>query len=250
MARTKHPGFMSLRIALVDDEPVARMRLGRLLREAGCQVLAELEDGHQLLAWLREGHKLDALFLDIALPGPSGMELLAELHDGPPVIFVTANSEHAVAAFEHQASDYLVKPVTADRLAKTLARLEGFDPRRTEAAPAASGTGSTRFPVKAGDGKLLLELKRVAHFEVIDQVVWAWAGGKKFRCTWTSLSDVEAAFPGVAFLRIQRNIMLRPEAVLGLRTLPTGRKAVLLPDGVELEASRNAAHHLKEKLGR
>ena len=240
---------MSLRIALVDDEPVARMRLGRLLREAGCQVLAELEDGHQLLAWLQEGHKLDALFLDIALPGPSGMELLAELRDGPPVIFVTANAEYAVAAFEHQASDYLVKPVTADRLAKTLARLEGFDPRKTEAAPSTSGAGSIRFPVKAGDGKLLLELKRVAYFEVIDQVVWAWTGGKKFRCTWTSLIDVESAFPGVAFLRIQRNIMLRPEVVLGLRTLSTGRKAVLLPDGAELEASRNAAHHLRERLG-
>ena len=240
---------MSLRIALVDDEPVARMRLGRLLREAGCQVLAELEDGHQLLAWLQEGHKLDALFLDIALPGPSGMELLAELRDGPPVIFVTANAEYAVAAFEHQASDYLVKPVTADRLAKTLARLEGGDTRKTETAPPTPGAGSTRFPVKAGDGKLLLELKRVAYFEVIDQVVWAWTGGKKFRCTWTSLIDVESAFPGVAFLRIQRNIMLRPEVVLGLRTLSTGRKAVLLPDGVELEASRNAAHHLKERLG-
>jgi two-component system LytT family response regulator/two-component system response regulator AlgR len=240
---------MALRIALVDDEPVARMRLGRLLREAGCQVLAELEDGHQLLAWLREGHKLDALFLDIALPGPSGMELLAELRDGPPVIFVTSNAEHAVAAFEHQASDYLVKPVTTDRLAKTLARLEGGETRKAEAMPPTAAAGATRFPVKAGDGKLLLELKRVAYFEVIDQVVWAWAAAKKFRCTWTSLSDVEAAFPGVTFLRIQRNIMLRPEAVLGLRTLPTGRKAVLLPDGVELEASRNAAHHLKEKLG-
>ncbi len=239
---------MALRVALVDDEPVARLRLGRLLREAGCQVLMELEDGHQLLAWLREGHKLDALFLDIALPGPSGMEVLAELRDGPPVIFVTANAEHAVAAFEHQASDYLVKPVTADRLAKTLARLEGGEARKPEAAPAAPAA-ATRFPVKAGDGKLLLELKRVAYFEVIDQVVWAWAGGKKFRCTWTSLNDVETAFPGVAFLRIQRNIMLRPEAVLGLRTLPTGRKAVLLPEGVELEASRNAAHYLKEKLG-
>lgn len=240
---------MALRIALVDDEPVARLRLGRLLREAGCQVLAELEDGHQLLAWLREGNTPDALFLDIALPGPSGMELLAELRGGPPVIFVTANAEHAVAAFEHQASDYLIKPVTADRLAKTLARLEGGEPRKLEASLPAPGAVSTRFPVKAGDGKLLLDLKRVAYFEVIDQVVWAWAAGKKFRCTWTSLSDVESAFPGVAFLRIQRNIMLRPEAVLGLRTLPTGRKAVLLPDGVELEASRNAAHHLKEKLG-
>ncbi|MBL0211758.1 MAG: response regulator transcription factor [Holophagaceae bacterium] len=240
---------MALRIALVDDEPVARMRLGRLLREAGCEVLAEFEDGRQLLAWLRDGHKPDALFLDIALPGPSGMELLAELRDGPPVIFVTSNAEHAVAAFEHRASDYLVKPVTADRLANTLARLEGFDARKADTPQPAAAAGSTRFPVKAGDGKLLLELKRVAYFEVIDQVVWAWAGGKKFRCAWTSLSDVESVFPGVAFLRIQRNIMLRPEAVLGLRTLPTGRKAVLLPDGVELEASRNAAHHLKEKLG-
>ena len=240
---------MTLRTVLVDDEPVARLRLGRLLREAGCEVLAELEDGHQLLAWLREGHKPDALFLDIGLPGPSGMELLAELSGGPPVIFVTANPEHAVAAFEHQASDYLVKPVTAERLAKTLARLEGPEARRPEATALPANAGSTRFPVKAGDGKLLLELKRVTYFEVADQVVWAWAGGKKFRCTWTSLSEVESAFPTVPFLRIQRNIMLRPEAVLGLRTLPTGRKAVLLPEGVELEASRNAAHHLKERLG-
>ncbi len=240
---------MSLRIALVDDEPVARLRLGRLLREAGCEVLAELEDGHQLLTWLRKGQELDALFLDIALPGPSGMELLAELRDGPPVIFVTANAEHAVAAFEHQASDYLVKPVTAERLAKTLARLEGSEVRKAEVPSPSAASASTRFPVKAGDGKLLLELKRVAYFEVIDQVVWAWAGGKKFRCGWTSLSDVETAFPNVAFLRIQRNLMLRPDAVLGLRTLPTGRKAVLLADGVELEASRNAAHHLKERLG-
>ena len=240
---------MALRTVLVDDEPVARMRLGRLPREAGCEVLAELEDGHQLLSWLHEGHKPDALFLDISLPGPSGMELLAELAGGPPVIFVTANADHAVAAFEHQASDYLVKPVTAERLAKTLARLEGFDARKPEAAPLQANAASTRFPVKAGDGKLLLELKRVTYFEVADQVVWAWAGGKKFRCTWTSLSEVEAAFPNFVFLRIQRNIMLRPEAVLGLRTLPTGRKAVLLPEGIELEASRNAAHHLKELLG-
>ena len=156
--------------------------------QAGCS--APVGGRHDRLDH-QDHHVVDALFLN-GRPGPSGMELLAELRDGPPVIFVTANAEHAVAAFEHQASDYLVKPVTADRLAKTLARLEGGELRKTEAVPAAPGTASTRFPVKAGDGKLLLELKRVAYFEVIDQVVWAWAGGKKFRCTWTSLSDVES----------------------------------------------------------
>ena len=110
-------------------------------------------------------------------------------------------------------------------------------------------TAASRFPVKAGDGKLLLELRRCTHFEVEDQVVFAWSGGQRFRSFWTALSEVEAAFPEIGFLRIQRHLLLRPESVLGLRTLPTGRKAVRLGDSLELEVSRTAAHHLKERLG-
>ncbi len=234
---------MNFRVALADDEPLARNRLGRLLKDAGCRVLGEFEDGPSLLGWLRGKPELDVLFLDISMPGPSGMEIKVELDPAVPVVFVTANPEHAVTAFEHQALDYLVKPVTPERLAKTLARLGA--PQERSAPPPATH----RIPVKAGDGKLLLDLKRTTHFEVLDQVVWAWAGGKRFRTAWTSLNEVEEALPQVQFLRIQRHQMIRPESVLGMRTHPTGKRTVTLPDQTELEISRSAAHELREQLG-
>ncbi|MBI3131219.1 MAG: response regulator transcription factor [Acidobacteria bacterium] len=242
---------MSLRVALADDEPVALNRLGRLLREAGCEVLQEFEDGHALLEWMKGDHQLDALFLDIHMPSLSGIEVLAELENPPAIVFVTANAEYAVQAFEHAAVDFLVKPVTAERLEKTLARLQGNQvPRRTGSElKAMLPAPNVRFPVKAGEGKLLLELKRVSHFEVIDQVVWVHAGKQKFRTTWVSLTEVEQAFPGTGLMRIQRHLLLRPEAVLGIRSLPSGRRAVLVAEGVELEASRSAAHSLKQRLG-
>ncbi|HJV21337.1 MAG TPA: LytTR family DNA-binding domain-containing protein [Holophagaceae bacterium] len=242
---------MPLRVALADDEPVALNRLGRLLREAGCEVLQEFEDGHALLEWMKEDHPLDALFLDIHMPNLSGIEVLAELENPPAIVFVTANAEYAVQAFEHAALDFLVKPVTAERLEKTLARLQGNQvPRRSGSElKALLPPANVRFPVKAGDGKLLLELKRVSHFEVIDQVVWVHAGKQKFRTTWVSLTEVEQAFPGAGLMRIQRHLLLRPEAVLGIRSLPSGRRAVLVAEGVELEASRSAAHSLKQRLG-
>jgi two-component system LytT family response regulator/two-component system response regulator AlgR len=243
---------MPLRVALADDEPIALNRLGRLLREAGCDVLKEASDGRELLEWMEaEKPQLDALFLDIAMPSLSGLEVLAELDTPPPIVFVTANAEHAVQAFEHAAMDYLVKPVTAERLAKTLQRLQGGQvPRPTGSdLKALLPPGQVRFPVKAGEGKLLLELKRVTHFEVVDQVVWAHTGKQKFRTTWVSLTEVEDAFPQAGLMRIQRHLLLRPEAVIGIRSLPSGRRAVLVSDGIELEASRSAAHSLKQRLG-
>lgn len=244
---------MPLRVALADDEPVARGRLTRLLRDAGCEVAAEVEDGRALLAWMAQGPPLDALFLDVRMPGASGLEVLAELASPPPVVFVTSSADHAVAAFDQSAVDYLLKPVTAERLARTLERIEARLATRKQGGEsrtqAPSGPQAHRFPVKAGDGKLLLDLKRCTHFEVEDQVVFAWAGAKRFRTAWTSLSEVETAFQDAAFLRIQRHLLLRPEAVLGLRTLPTGRKAVLVGEGLELEVSRTAVHQLKERLG-
>lgn len=244
---------MSLRIALADDEPVARGRLSRLLRDAGCEIVAELEDGQALLDWMAEAPSLDALFLDVRMPGPSGLEVVAELKNPPPVVFVTASADHAVAAFDAAAADYLLKPVTADRLAKALDRVRNHKvPQRSGPelkALVPPAPASARFPVKAGDGKLLLELKRCSHFEVEEQVVFAWAGGKRFRTGWTALSEVESTFENAAFLRIQRHLLLRPECVLGLRTLPSGRRAVMVGDGLELEVSRTAVHQLKERLG-
>lgn len=237
-----------LRVALADDEPLARTRLARLLREAGCDVKAELADGTSVLAWLQEPREVDALFLDIQMPGATGLEVAAELGDCrhcPPVVFVTAHSEHAVRAFEAAAVDYIMKPISAERLAKTLARLREGGLRRGE-APLAT---PQRFPVKAGEGHVFLELKRTTHFEVEEEVVWAWAAGSRHRTAWTTLAEVEGAFPGAGLLRIQRHLLLRPEAVLGLRPLEGGRASVRVADGLDLEVSRSATPRIKELLG-
>lgn len=241
-----------LRVALADDEPLARTRLARLLREAGCEVKAELVDGSAVLAWLREPKDVEALFLDIQMPGATGLEVLAELADCrhcPPVVFVTAYSEHAVRAFEAAALDYIMKPVSAERLAKTLARLREAAPRRAE-GPAG---GLQRFPVKAGEGHVFLDLRRTTHFEVEEEVVWAWAPAQgapcRHRTAWTTLAEVEAAFPGAGLLRIQRHLLLRPEAVLGLKPLEGGRASVRVAEGVDLEVSRSVTPKIKEMLG-
>jgi len=242
----------TLRVALADDEPLARARLARLLREAGCEVCAELPDGGAVLDWLKEPRAVDALFLDIQMPGATGLEVAAELEDCrhcPPVVFVTAFSEHAVRAFEAAAVDYILKPVSAQRLDKALARLREGAPRRTEGA----GTLPQRFPVKAGEGHVFLDLKRTTHFEVEEEVVWAWVpiqgSASRHRTSWTTLAEVEAAFSHANLLRIQRHLLLRPEAVLGLKPLEGGRASVRVAEGVELEVSRNATPRLKEMLG-
>lgn len=246
-----------LRVALADDEPLARTRLARLLKEAGCEVVAELPDGPAVLRWLEAGGSLDALFLDIQMPGISGLEVLAELQDCqtcPPVVFVTAFAEHAVRAFEASAVDYLLKPVSAERLSKALARLQqGAVPPRSVGELKSVLSAAPRFPVKAGDGHVFLELKRTSHFEVEDEVVYAWApmGGKpiRHRTDWTSLGEVEAAFPNAGLLRIQRHLLLRPEAILGLRPIEGGRAAVRVAEGLDLEVSRSVTPKLKELLG-
>jgi two-component system LytT family response regulator/two-component system response regulator AlgR len=103
--------------------------------------------------------------------------------------------------------------------------------------------------VKAGDGHIFLDLRRVTHFEVEDEEVSAWSAGQRHRTDWTSLADVEEAFPDAGLVRIQRHLLLRPEAVLGLKSLDGGRASVRVAEGVDLEVSRSVTPKLKEILG-
>ncbi len=245
----------TLRILVVDDEPLARKRLARLLKDAGCEVLDELKSVPALLARLAEAPRPDALFLDVEMPGGTGLEALAELDPPLPVVFVTAYPQHAARAFEVDAVDYLVKPVFKDRLEKALEKLrrhlQAAAPRAEAAAsaPASAPVPPLRFPARAAGGHFFLEFRKVSHFEFSEGAVWAWLGGQRFRAPWESLGDVEAAFPGQGLLRVQRHLLVRPEAVLSHRPLLNGRAQIRLVDGVELEVSRSMTPRLREILG-
>lgn len=237
-----------LRVLAAEDEPYNLRRLARLLRDAGCEVVAECGDGAAVLDWFQAGGTADAAFLDIQMPGLGGLEAAAELPSGVAVVFVTAHAEHAVRAFEAEACDYLLKPVNAQRLARTLERIRTRGARQGGSKPPSPGRWPAKVPVKAGDGVVLLDLAKVTHFTLEDELVWAWAG-ERFRTLWTSLGEVEQAFPGRGLLRGSRQAILRPEAVVGVRTLDNGRMLARLAGGRELEVSRGAAPRLKEALG-
>lgn len=234
----------ALRVLVAEDEHFNLRRLARLLKEAGCDVVAELEDGPSVLAWLARGEPVDALFLDIQMPGLTGLDVTADLPRPVPVVFVTAYAEHAVRAFERAATDYLLKPVTAERLAATLLRLRTLP---VNGPGPARSTGPFRFPVRAGEGLVLVDLARTTHLLFEDGAVWAFAG-ERLRTTWKTLADAEAAL-GDRVVRGHRHLLIRPEAVLGVRAGDSGRLLVRLAGGTELEVSRGAAPALRARLG-
>lgn len=242
---------MTLRVVIAEDEPLARRRLARMLEMEGCEVIAELPHGQALLDWLSGGDKVDALFLDIQMPGLTGLEVLAEIQDPPPVIFVTAHLQYTLQAFEAAATDYLLKPVTRPRLLTTLERLRKTQvPRRSgsEILQIVDRDTGTRFPARVGDGFVFLDIRKVTHFEVDNETVYACIN-ERFRTSWTTLADVQRAFPQAGFIRIQRHQLVRPEMIIGLRMTWGGRGMLRLAGGLELEATRSAIPKLKERLG-
>jgi two-component system LytT family response regulator/two-component system response regulator AlgR len=239
-----------LRVAVAEDEPMNQRRLVRLLQECGCEVVATFENGLEVEEWMATAPAVDALFLDIQMPGLDGLSLRASVRSDLPVVFVTAHAQHAVDAFNLDAVDFLLKPATTQRLAKALAKVRRALHQGTEATEVAeeSASADSRFPVIAGSGVVFLDLTKTAFFEVEDQVVWAFAG-ERFRTKWKTLGEVEAFFPDTDLLRIHRHLLIRPAAVLGIRSSGNGNRVLVrMAGGVELEASRGATPRLKNRL--
>jgi len=239
-----------LRVAVAEDEALSRKRLVRLLQEARCEVICQFSEGRGLYEWLQRHVDVDAIFLDIHMPNLDGLAILKTMGSGTPAVLTTTFVEHAVEAFDVEAVDYLLKPITASRLERALKRIESR--RNMNTAPVTisppAPSGPLRYPVQAGEGIVLVDLSKTTYFEVENEVVWAHAG-TRMRTLWTSLGEVEAAFPHSGMLRIHRHLLLRPEAVIGLKPSTGGRAIVRMLGGEEIEASRGGAPRLREWLG-
>ena len=161
-------------------------------------------------------------------------------------MLVTSGSEFAVPAFDFSATDFLLKPVSPERLLKALERIRNvLDlPGKSKPVPTVS-----KIAVIAGKGTVLLEVTKISHFELEDGQVWACASGSRFQTKWRSLAQAEAALPKITMVRLNRNVMVRPEAVRGLRVLHFGRRMILLSDGKEYAASRRGSQVLESVLG-
>lgn len=235
---------MDLRVVIVDDEEPARERLRMLLSELGeVAVVAEAADGEEALdAVTRE--KPDALFLDIQMPGITGLEVAASLPSpGPRVIFCTAYDKYAVDAFELHAVDYLLKPINRARLAATVERLRS--PERPELP--ATGTPS-RFLARRANRWFVVQAADVVVFTSEASATKLQTGAEYF---WVepALNDLEKRLDGSRFFRVSRAAIVNLDAVREVVPLGSGLAEVVLSTGERLEVSRRRFRELMERLG-
>lgn len=237
---------ISLIVLAVDDEPPALDELAYLLNADGRVVhVHRAGDATEALRVLRDT-EVDAVFLDIRMPGLDGMELARILHRfarPPAIVFVTAYDDGAVDAFDLGVTDYVRKPVRAERLAESLRRVVGA--RATPAPPSSVRDDEPSIPVElAGTTRMLPR----------SSVRWVEAQGDYARLhtadashlVRVSLATLAERWADAGFVRIHRSYLVQLRLVAELRL--TGSGYVVAVDGTELPVSRRHTRELKDKL--
>jgi len=230
-----------MRIIIVDDESLARTRLRQILGgDLGVDIVAECSDAAAARD-LIETHNPDAVFLDIEMPGQTGLELARELEAAgrPLVVFVTAHLEYAYRAFDVAPVDYVLKPAEAVRCRRAIKRLERIlDARR--AMPDRNGSADKyldRVFVKEGDRLVHLPTKDIEAIEALGNYVKLRARGKTFVVR-GSLSALEGRLNPTRFVRTHRSHIVNVARVRELQPLSHGDYNVLLDSGQTAPLSR------------
>ncbi len=229
-----------MRALIVDDEPLARRELRRLLAPfAWVEIVGEASDVEEARERV-ESLLPDVVFLDVQMPGGTGFDLLTQLDRVPRVVFTTAYDHYAVKAFEVSALDYLLKPVEPERLAAAVVKLQAS---MQAAAPSRAGQLEQLF-VRDGPRCWFVPLREVAAFTAEGNYVRLhW--GKVQPLLGRSLSALEEKLDPQRFFRANRRQIVNLDFVAGIELGLGGRLHVQLRDGPEIEISRRQARVLR-----
>jgi two-component system, LytTR family, response regulator AlgR len=241
-----------MRLLIADDEPLARNRLRSLVSELpGMEIVGEAGSGREAVE-LAAALKPDTVLLDIQMPGMDGLEAarhLAGFEPPPAVVFCTAYDEHALAAFEARAVDYLVKPIRRERLQQALERArrlsgEGLAGLQSDFPNARV---RTHLCARLRGNMRLIALDEVRYLQADEKyVVVHHARGEDL--IEESLKSLETEF-GARFVRIHRNCLVARAELQELRRTPDGHYlAVLRHDDHQLEVSRRCLSQLRHMV--
>ena len=247
---------MPLTVLIVDDEPLAREGLRMLLADdPEIAAVQEAKNGHEAVEKIREGHP-DLVFLDVQMPEMDGFSVIHEIgpEQMPAVVFVTAHDQYAIRAFEINAIDYLLKPVTGERFAQSLARakarMRSSEPRQenqilslleTIASPprylnriAVPSAGKTSFIyvedvdwIRAAENYVELHVAQASHLLHV------------------AMNTLEKSLDPEIFVRIHRSLMVNLRRVKEIQPVSHGEYMLLLQGGVRLQSGRTYHERIK-----
>ena len=238
---------------IVDDEPQARQKLGRLLREHDdqIQIVGEAGDG---LAAVEAIERLspDVVFLDIQMPGLSGFGVLDSMSSDrwPMIVFTTAFEHYAIRAFEVHAIDYLVKPIGRERLAECISRMDGIQlpAQRTHLDQARRQSKLERILVRRGQKLVVVNMSDVAAFESEDRLVFVRTTEGRSVVN-MSMKEIEERVDRDLFCRVHKQTIVRISLVREIHAMPGGQYVARMADGYEVQVGRNYAHEFRSRFG-
>lgn len=229
---------------LVDDERLARTELKRLLSaHAQCAIVAEAANASEALTYLTT-QSIDLVFLDIQMPGITGLQLAEQIPASTQFIFCTAYNSFALNAFELNAVDYLLKPIAPERLAKALQKLRpmGNGPVMHYLAE------QHGILLKFGDSQRVVKLSEISRFESIGNHAAVYTPyGKSF--IHSSLSKIEQKLDPALFFKASRADIVRISAISQIEpAIAEGSLIAVLDDGQQVDVSRRQAQLLKQQF--
>ena len=243
-------GAAPVRVLVADDEPVARSGLADMLaRIEWLKVVGEAASGPEAVERINRLQP-DLAFLDIQMPGLLGTEVLRTATHQPYVVFTTAYAQHAVAAFELGALDYLLKPFGPDRLERTLERVRAAlgepegEPALDRLAESLRQGPMRRLFVRSGGAILPVAVDSVAWFEARGDYVAAH-GGPTVYLVHLPLHRLETRLDPQKFRRIHRTYLVNLDRVRAFRRATGGRLEAEMADGTRLPVSRAHARELR-----
>jgi two-component system, LytTR family, response regulator len=247
-----------MRVLIVDDEPLARRGVRRLLEsEPDVEIVAEASNGKDAVEKIEE-LKPDLVFLDIQMPEMDGLEVVAAItpEKMPPVVFVTAFDKYAIDAFDLNAADYVLKPVDPDRFARALARARQRMTRRggddvTERLMRILQTARPSRPerlVVRSAGKIqFVNVDDIDWINAEDNYVRIYAAGKTYLMRET-VGGIEERLDPERFVRIRRSTIVRIERIKEIRPLMNGTFELVLEDGTRVTSARRFRERIEERL--
>jgi len=245
-----------MNVLIVDDEPLAREGIALLLRdEPSIAGMAQARNGAEAVAMIR-AERPDLLLLDVQMPELDGFGVLKELGAEaiPPVIFITAHDKYAIQAFEVNAIDYLLKPVTRERFSQAIGRVrerlsaQGPDNRHVASLLqqlSAQPKYLQRIALRAGGRISFVGVEDILYLQAAENYVQLHLKGSR-HLLHVPIATIESSLDPSMFLRIHRSLIVNLRHIRELETGPHGEYVVLLQGGARLQSSRTYHDKIKQ----